>query len=141
MNAVLKGDAMKYVEWNGIGRAYPEWFHQIVPLLYSDAGDIHVVLYDDGIKYIQPGDIFILNKNNKFKYLTRSRFNEHMVMVNYFYCALRKDILHYEMGYDFVQSAGGNIVKEEYVELYNNAGEENVISVYDFKDLFEFGRY
>jgi len=35
----------------------------------------------------------------------------------------------------------GKPVKEEYVSLYNNAGEENVISVYDFKDLFKFGRY
>lgn len=140
MNAVLNGDAMKYVEWNGVGRAYPEWFHQIVPLLYSDAGDIHVVLYDDGIKYIKPGDIFILNKNNKFKYLTRSRFNEHMAMVNHLHCAFRKDILHYEVGHDIVME-NGKPVKEEYVSLFNQAGEENVISVHDFKDLFKFGRY
>lgn len=140
MNAVLNGDAMKYVEWNGVGRAYPDWFHQLVPLLYSDAGDIHVVLYDDGIKYIKPGDIFILNKNNKFKYLTRSRFNEHMAMVNHLYCAFRKDILQYEVGHDIVIE-NGKPVKEEYVSLYNNAGEENQISVYDFKDLFKFGRY
>ena len=140
MNAVLNSDAMKYVEWNGVGRAYPDWFHQLVPLLYSDAGDIHVVLYDDGIKYIKPGDIFILNKNNRFKYLTRSRFNEHMAMVNHLYCAFRKDILHYEVGHDIVIE-NGKPVKEEYVSLYNQAGEENVISVYDFKDLFKFGRY
>ena len=140
MNAVLNNDAMQYVEWNGVGRAYPDWFHQLVPLLYSDAGDIHVVLYDDGIKYIKPGDIFILNKNNRFKYLTRSRFNEHMAMVNHLHCAFRKDILQYEVGHDVVME-NGEPVKEEYVSLYNHAGEENVISVYDFKDLFKFGRY
>ena len=63
-----------------------------------------------------------------------------MTIVNHLYCAFRKDIIHYDIGYDIVME-NGKPVKEEYVSLLNHAGEENQISVYDFKDLFKFGRY